>query len=299
MARDHYIPRTYLRHFTKKYLSGERGGELAVYNLFNFRYRRASINVHIGFEEGFYANHAIDKRWQAEEMKWPRVVEKLQSRADDVAVISDLLRFAAIQVGRVPVNMERVAKAMAFQKARKVPLPGQPGRAGMIVDMVSTAELLDAVDEGNTRRIDLFGSFTSWTCHHSQTAELLFTSDNPCLIVAETSSIYFPLSANLALIGHAVSERLLAPRLCHRNATPETVRKINALIVKGAKDFIYAADASAGLGKFIEKHRKGIDRFAMAGRTFAGKVEPIEQSKFHDLLARVNKSREEQGRAPC
>jgi len=32
MPSDHFIPRTYLRGFTREYLTGERGGELVVYN---------------------------------------------------------------------------------------------------------------------------------------------------------------------------------------------------------------------------------------------------------------------------
>ncbi len=76
------------------------------------------------------------------------------------------------------------------------------------------------------------------------------------------------------------------------------MRRINAQIVKGAKDFLYVIEASDGLAKFIRKQRKGIDRFSMSGRTFASQVDTFDEAKFHDLRWRVNEHRAREGRPP-
>ncbi len=297
MALDHYVPRTHLRHFTKEYLVGTRAGVLTVYSLFSFKSRRASIGL-LASEEEFYANHAADKRWQREESKWPKTVEALQEGYTDPTVISDVLRFAAIQIARVPVNMEKMARPIAFQEARKIALPDKPGHIGMVVDMVSTADLLAAVEKSIPPRVSLFRGFTTWTCYHNQTGERFVTSDNPCVLDSGSSMIFYPLASNLALVGRAVEHRLPSPVFVHRTPSPDFVRRINTQIVKATKDFLYVTEASDGLTQFIRKQRKGIDRFSMAGRTFTSKVDPIDDAKFFDLRRRVNESRARDGRPP-
>jgi len=285
--------------FPNAHLAGrsDRRGLLTVYSLFSLKSRPVSIGL-LASEEEFYVHHDADKRWQDEETKWPKTVGALQAGTTDPGIISDVLHFAAIQVARVPVNMERMARPLAFQKARKIALPDKPGSVGMMFDMVSTAELLDEVEKSIPPRVALFRDFTTWTCYHNQTGERFVTSDNPCVLDSESSMIFYPVASNLALVGRRVEHRLPSPVLEHRTPSPEFVRRINAQIVKGAKDFLYVIEASDGLAKFIRKQRKGIDRFSMSGRTFASQVDTFDEAKFHDLRRRVNEHRAREGRPP-
>jgi hypothetical protein len=296
MARDHYVPRTYLRHFTGEYLKGERGGELNVYDLFRFRPRRASINRHVASEENFYANHAIDKRWQADETQWPSVIEAIKADNLSPDSILSLLRFAAIQVGRVPASMEKIARTLAYRNAKRFPLPGQPGKIGMVMDMVPTAELLDHVQGAILEGIEWFQYFTTWTCYRNQTSEPFLTSDNPCVTINNPSSVYFPLALDLALVGEADGRRLREPDLQYRQATNAMVRKINVQIVRSADDYIYSSLASDDLTRFLKKQRKGVDRMETFGRTFAPQPDVTDEKKFLEMCRFVNETREKDGR---
>jgi hypothetical protein len=71
MAKDHFIPKAYLRGFTREYLTGQKGGKLVVYNPSSGNSGMLSINKHVGCESEFYNNHPLDKKWsQTIERTW-------------------------------------------------------------------------------------------------------------------------------------------------------------------------------------------------------------------------------------
>jgi hypothetical protein len=53
MAKDHFIPRAYLRGFTHEYLTGQKGRKLVVYNPSSGNSGSLSINEHVACEPEF------------------------------------------------------------------------------------------------------------------------------------------------------------------------------------------------------------------------------------------------------
>src|ERR1051325_6765800 len=147
MAKDHFVPRAYLRGFTAEYLGGSKGGQIVVYKPSSGASRRLSINEYVACEPEFYDNHPVDKEWSKTiEQKWPSVRQRLKDRQSDSALLDDLFWFVAAQYIRTHSFMHCIARQIAWEKAKRNPvkLRSEEGH-GLILDMTDTADVMEAV----------------------------------------------------------------------------------------------------------------------------------------------------------
>jgi len=94
--KDHFVPKAYLRGFTREYLNGEKGGVLIVYHPGLGWVHRLSINDYVACEPEFYDNHPIDKHWsQTIEHRWPQVRTGLKNKETTRELLDQLFWFVA------------------------------------------------------------------------------------------------------------------------------------------------------------------------------------------------------------
>jgi Protein of unknown function (DUF4238) len=268
MARDHFIPRTYLRSFTPEYLKGTPGGELITYAVHRDRYKKVSLNRHIGFEPDLYNAHPIDKQWQEHERRWPTTLAALKQRSTAVDILEELFTFATIQFVRVPQFMELIARQLAVANRRTVETEweGKPLR-GVILDNPSVDNVLDNIAARMPELRNTVGREYKWTCCHNSTSELFLTSDNPFAYRGDSDDFAFPLSLDIAVWGETSESE--SHIFNHSNGTSELVRKINRRTVKNAERLVFSHQMSNDLRRFIKRHHTPLNLDPMAhGRTW-------------------------------
>jgi len=293
MARDQYLPRTYLRNFTPEYLTGKKGGIIEVYSLWSERHRSASISKHVGFELDFYDNHPLDKAWQDLEEKWPETVGALQSRSTAAVVVDTLLSFLAIQFVRVPTMMERVSRQLSLRNMKTVDIEfeGRKTKAA-VMDMVKTSDVLDTIA---TMLPGIKQSATDeyvWTCYHDPFRLKFITCDNPCHYNWTTGESFLPLALDLGLFG-TLRDKGRKPSVRHRQISHEDIRKFNRLIIENAKRFVYCHTSSKRLVDRIKRHRSDTLVDPMhGGRSFANEPttgDPIAMFKRLEALRKKDR----------
>lgn len=271
MARDHFLPKTYLRHFTAGYLEGISDGRIEAYSVSFERHRSVSINKHVGFEHDLYAGHPLDKAWQTNEQRWPSVVEALRSADLRDEIISDLLTFTAIQFCRVPSSMEAVARQVAFSNRRVVQteLNGESVNA-MMLDMVYTRQVLDQIERVLPSTISIAKTNYHWDIFCNQTDELFLTNDQPCMWDRESGGVVFPISLELALVGTYTETPRQEASVKVKKAKPNIIRKINRETIRKANRLIFAPYITSDLLRFFRKAKKEKNLDPMnGGRSFS------------------------------
>lgn len=288
MARDHYLPRTYLRNFTPEYLTKKKGGIIEVYSLWSERHRRASISKHVGFEPDLYDNHPLDKAWQDVEQKWPETIAALQSHSTADATVETLLSFFTVQFVRVPAMMERVSRQLSLRNMKTVDIEfeGRKSRAA-VMDTVKTSDVLDALAK---MLPDIKQSATDeyvWTCYHNPLRLKFITCDNPCYYNWTTGESFFPLALDMGLFGK-LTDKGRKPSIRHRQISHDQIRKFNRLTIGNAKRFVYCHTSSRRLVEGIARHRSDTLLDPMqGGRTFANEPttgDPIAMFKHLEAL---------------
>jgi len=275
MARDHFIPKAYLRHFTSGYLRGVSEGKLYAYSVTFERYRLVSINKHVGFEHNLYAEHPLDRDWNTYERSWPSVVDALRHRNHKAEIITDLLAFTAIQFCRVPAIMEVVAKRIAFANHRviRTELDGKPVN-GMLIKMVHTHQVLDFISDILPSIIDSARAEYHWEILHNTTIEHFLTNDQPCMWDISTGNVIFPISLDLALVGTYTEKRNISPSFKAIDATHDLVRQVNRSTVKNASRLIFSQHVTDELLRFFRENKKTPDLNPMSGgRSFSNTLE--------------------------
>jgi hypothetical protein len=296
MAKDHYIPRGYLRKFTPEYLNGTRSGQIFVYPLWSERHRSASINKHVGFEPDFYHNHPLDKAWQEIEQQWPQIIRALQQSSTDRPIIDGLLSFTTIQFVRVPATMERISRQLAWAARKNVDIEfeGRKTKAA-VMDMVKTSDLLDAVATLLPGIKQSAEDEYFWTCYHNPFHLRFVTSDNPCYYDPADGEVFLPLTLDLGLSGKLLRNGR-KPGLKHDEASHKTVRRFNRLTVQNARRFVYSHASSERLRDFIKRHRIDRDTDPLyGGRSWTNeptKADPIALMKRIEELRRKDRSSE-------
>jgi ATP:corrinoid adenosyltransferase len=295
MAKDHFVPRAYLRGFTAEYLGGSKGGQIVVYKPSSGASRRLSINEYVACEPEFYDNHPVDKEWSKTiEQKWPSVRQRLKDRQSDSALLDDLFWFVAAQYIRTHSFMHCIARQIAWEKAKRNPvkLEGEEGH-GLILDMTDTADVMDAVQrlwpEGR-RHIE---QDYAWKVYHNSHSRLFLTSDDPCQggdsQTASRGGVVMPLALDVALVGRLLSPGM-KPTFGHSNASAEMVGKINRSTVRECRSFVYAHEETEELRSFVKKnHVKRDPQFS--GRNFTNDPEPADPEKVAKIVKRLSELR--------
>jgi hypothetical protein len=301
MAKDHYIPRGYLRGFTREYLDDTKGGQIFVYPLSSGRYRSASINKHVGFEPNFYHNHPLDKAWQKIEQQWPEIIRALQQSSTDRAIIGGVLSFVAIQFVRVPATMERISRQLAWANRKTVDIEFEGRKAkAAVMDMVKTSDVLDAISATLPRIKQSAENEYFWTCYHNPFRLRFITSDNPCYYDSANREVFLPVTLDLGLSGKRITNGR-KPGLEHDDASHETVRRFNRLTVKNAIRFVYSHASSERLRDVIKRHRIDRDTDPLSGgrswtnepteADWIGVLKHVEELRRKDRSSQQGKSK--------
>jgi Protein of unknown function (DUF4238) len=298
MAKDHFVPRAYLRGFTAEYLSGSKGGEIVVYKPAFGTSRRLSINDYVACEPEFYDNHPVDKEWsQTIEQKWPSVRQRLKDRQSGSTLLDDLFWFVAAQYIRTHFFMHRIARRIAWEKAKRNPvkLEGEEGH-GLILDMTDTEEVMDVVQrlwpEGR-RHVE---RDYVWKVYHNSHSRLFLTSDDPCQGGDSLrGEVAMPLALDMALVGRLLSPGQ-RPTFGHSNASIETVGKINRSTVRECRSFVYSHEETEELRHFVKKNYVKRDPL-FSGRNFTNDPEPADPEKVAKLVKRLAELRSRDKRA--
>jgi hypothetical protein len=169
MAKDHFVPKAYLRGFTQEYLTGKKGGNIVVYSPAFGTCRRLSVNDYVACEPEFYDNHPIDKRWsQTIEQKWPSVRDALKNRETNSDILDELFWFVGAQLMRTHTYMNHVARFLAFRDAKKVQVDRE-GRKGTAVfmNMADTGEVMQYVQDRWPVARETLETDYIWKLHHN------------------------------------------------------------------------------------------------------------------------------------
>ena len=294
MAKDHFVPRAYLRGFTAGYLSGNKGGEIIVYKPAFGTSRRLSINEYVACEPEFYDNHPVDKEWSKTiEQKWPGVRQRLKDRKSDSTLLDDLFWFVAAQYIRTHSFMHQVAHRLALEKAKRNPvrLPGQEGH-GLILDMTDTQDVMDVVQglwPECRRRLE---RGYVWKVYHNSHSRRFLTSDDPCQVGdsrSQSSFVVMPLALDMTLVGRLLNSNE-GPTFGHSNASIEIVGRINRCAVRECRLYVYAHEETDELRRFVKKNYVNRDP-SFSGRNFTNDPEPADPEKVAKLVRRLEELR--------
>lgn len=288
MAKDHFIPRAYLRGFTEGYLTGEKGGELIVYSPSSGNAGKLSINDYVGCEPEFYNNHPVDKLWsQTIEQSWPSVRKSLKEQEADAALLDSLFWFVGAQFIRTHSFMNRVAHTVAVQNAKRV---NRGGKRGMILNMTATTAVMDRVQSlWPHARLQLEKDYT-WKVYHNSHSRLFLTSDNPCQGgVAGNSGVIMPIALDMALVGRLL-EPGEKPTFGHSKAAMEMVAKINRAVVRECNSHVYAHCETDDLRRFVKENYVRPDVMT-GGRSFANNPDPLDDADIDRLFDHIEKLR--------
>jgi hypothetical protein len=292
MATDHFIPRAYLRGFTRQYLGGERGGELVVYNPSSGNFGTLSINNYVGCEPDFYNNHPIDKEWSRTiERTWGNVRDRLKACERSADLLEELFWFVSAQFIRTHSFMERTARQVAWQERKKtrVTLDGREVN-GAFMNMASTTSVLDQVQAAWPIARHALETDYVWTVYHNQSGRFFLTSDNPCQLDDRTQKLMMPLALDLAIVGTMVADKE-TPYVRHSDATAEVIRKINQGVVKNCRSLVYSHEQSEGLRRFVMKHHVFDPSPDSIGRSFTNNPEPMTDEGMKRMVDRFNELR--------
>ncbi len=190
---DHYVPQTYLRHFTEEYINGKsKPASIPVYRRTGGRCGPQPVDIVCG-EKGFYDNHEIDTIWTKAEKDWPDTVKKIEENDTSEGAISKLLNFLAFQYVRTPTYIEPLARRLRNRQLHKVEWEGKMVNA-MTVDVAIPKEIFDVIlTEVESVRKSLRADY-NWTIYESRPGEFFFTSDTPVRLVPDTQEIVFPIT---------------------------------------------------------------------------------------------------------
>ncbi len=147
MAKDHFIPRAYLRGFTHEYLTGQKGGKPVVYNPSSGNSASLSINEHLACETEFYNGHPLDKEWSRTiERTWGNVRHRVKAGENTPELLDQLFWFVSAQFIRTHSFMSRVGRQIAWEERKKsqVTLDGREV-SGIIMDVADTTSVMDRV----------------------------------------------------------------------------------------------------------------------------------------------------------
>jgi Protein of unknown function (DUF4238) len=121
MAKDHFIPRAYLRGFTHEYLTGQKGGKLVVYNPSSGNSGSVSINEHVACEPEFYNGHPLDKKWsETIERTWGNVRDRLKAGENTHELLDQLFWFFSAQFIRTPLIYESRRAPDCLGRAKEI-----------------------------------------------------------------------------------------------------------------------------------------------------------------------------------
>jgi len=203
-------------------------------------------------------NHPLDKAWQEIEQRWPEIVKELQRSSADPTIIDGVLSFTTIQFARVPATMERISQQLAWanRKTLDIQFEGKQSKA-LVMDMVKTSDVLDAVGTMLPRIKRSAENAYSWTCYHNPFHLRFITSDNPCYYSGGGAEVFLPIALDLGLLGHRITAKG-KPGFRHDEISHEMLRRFNRITVQNAQRFIYSHASSERLREFIKRHR--IDR---------------------------------------
>ena len=254
MAKDHFIPKAYLRGFTREYLLGKKGGQLVVYNASSGNYGTLSINNYVACEPEFYNGHPLDKHWSRTiEQTWPNVRERLKARETGDDLLDELFWFVSAQFIRTSSYMNRVSRAIGWNQRKKmrVPLDGRPA-TGIFVDTTSTTDVMNEVQQKWPDARASLGEDYVWTVYHNSSSRLFLTSDDPCQLDDKTQDVVMPLALDVAIVGRIVVDGE-SSHLRHCDASPEMIKKINQGVVRRCKSLVYSHHESKELRRFVNE----------------------------------------------
>lgn len=295
--KDHFVPKAYLRGFTREYLNGEKGGILIVYFPGLGWVHRLSINDYVACEPEFYDNHPIDKHWsQTIERCWPQVRTRLKNKETAPELLDQLFWFVAAQYVRTHSFMNIAAQHVSLQQARRRRVSFE-GReiTGMAVGTADTGEVMDYVSRLWPVARACSEEDYNWTVFHNSRSRMFVTSDDPCQLDWKTQTVIIPLALDLALVGETVPDGQ-QPRVRHSNASSELIGKINRAIVRGCNSCVYAHEDTPQLRRFMAKNHVDKD-IMLAGRRFSNDGVPMTDEEIDRLIKRIEairaKEREE------
>ncbi|HEX4086527.1 MAG TPA: DUF4238 domain-containing protein [Chthoniobacteraceae bacterium] len=295
--RDHFVPKAYLRGFTREYLTDERGGELFVYRSGNRIAKRLGINDYVACEPEFYDNHPIDKHWsQTIEQRWPKVRSALKEKDLSSEILDDLFWFVAAQFIRTHRVMDQIARHLSLKaaKRKRVMLDGREVD-GLFVGMADTGEVMEYVAEAWPQGRLILEQDYSWTVHHNDRAFLFLTSDDPCQWVLSTEAVIMPLALDMALVGEIIQpgERR---DFRHTHARLEAIRRINRVTVQGCKSFVYSHEETPEIGRFIERNHVERD-VTLGGRGFDNIGKSMTDEEIERIMRHFTALRERERNA--
>jgi hypothetical protein len=292
MANDHFVPRAYLRGFTREYLAGQKGGKLLVYNPSSGNSRGLSINDHVACEPEFYNDHPLDKEWsQTIERTWGNVRDRLKAREHTPDLVDQLFWFVSAQFIRTQSFMTRVARQIAWQDRKKsrVTLDGRKV-SGVFMNTASTASVLDQVRASWPIARSALETDYVWIVYHNNSERCFLTSDNPCQLDSQTQQVMMPLALDLAIIGEVVADNE-TPRLRHADATAEVIRQINQGVVKSCSRLVYSHEQSDDLRRFVMIHHVFDPSPLSMGRGFVNDPKPMTEEDMQRMTDRINEIR--------
>jgi hypothetical protein len=293
MANDHFIPRAYLRGFTREYLTGQKGGKLVVYNPSSGNSGRLSINDHVACEPEFYNGHPLDKEWSRTiERTWGNVRDRLKAGENTPDLLDQLFWFVSAQFIRTSSFMSRAARQIAWQdrKRSQVTLDGREV-SGVFMNVADTTSVMDRVQAAWPISKGALETDYVWTVYHNHSERLFLTSDDPCQLDDQTQKVVMPLALDLAISGRLVGNTE-APCLRHADAPPEVIRKINQGVVAKCRSLVYSHEQTDELRRFVMKHCAPLpsDPLTM-GRGFVNDPEPKSDKDVQRIMNRFNEIR--------
>ena len=270
MANDHFIPRAYLRGFTREYLTGQKGGKLVVYNASSGNSGSLSINEQVACEPQFYNGHPLDKKWsETIERTWGNVRDGLKVGENTPELLDQLFWFVSAQFVRTHSFISSVARKVGWNERKKsrVTLDGREV-TGLFINVADTTSVMDQLQAAwpiarNTLETDYV-----WRVYHNHSERLFLTSDDPCQLDDKTQKVVMPLALDLAITGRLVRDSE-TPYLRHSDASAEVIRKINQGVVKRCRQLVYSHEQSDELRRFVTRHCAPLPSDPLAiGRSF-------------------------------
>lgn len=294
MPSDHFIPRTYLRGFTREYLTEQRGGELVVYNPSSGNSHSLSINNHVACEPEFYNNHPLDREWsQTIERTWPDIRTRLKNGENTPELLDQLFWFVSAQFIRTESFMNRIAGQLAWQNRResRVPLDQREVNA-VFMNLVDTTSVMNQVQAAWPTARQALETDYVWTVYHNHSDRLFLTSDDPCQLDDQTQKVVMPLALDLAIEGRVIADDE-EPHLGHSDAPRDVVRKINQGVVQECRLLVYSHEQSDGLRRFVMRHYRPPSSPLLGdlGRSFRNSPEPMTTEDMERFMERFNELR--------
>ena len=293
MAKDHFIPRAYLRGFTKEYLTRQKGGKLVVYNPSSGNSGRLSINDHVACEPEFYNGHPIDKEWSRTiERTWGNVRDRLKGGENTSELLDQLFWFVSAQFIRTHSFMSRVARQIAWQERKKsqVTLDGREV-SGIFMNVADTTSVMNRVRAAWPTAKGALETDYVWTVYHNHSERLFLTSDDPCQLDDRTQKVVMPLALDLAISGRLVEDSEEA-YLRHADASAEVIRKINQGVIRECRSLVYSHEETDELRRFVTRYCAPLSSSPLAiGRGFANNPEPFTDKDAQRIINRINELR--------